>query len=129
MQTERVSTRRRAIGQLAVAATLPAAATVASPIEDPHLAWERVHERARAEYEASSDRSDERLDAHSDGVYRIEGLILLTPATTAAGAHAQLRMVHHLLETHRTLCCDGREIAGMAHAIATLDRLAGRAVA
>jgi hypothetical protein len=107
-----------------------AVAAVATPIvpagDDPHPAW-------LAEWRAAIDWCNGPGPGGRDlaefPLYHrsleLERLIGATPAATAAGALAQLRVLSHWHGNSFSL--SENDAAGLANAIATLGRLAGEA--
>jgi len=55
----------------------------------------------------------------------LEDLIALTPARTLAGVLVQLALLHHVIGN--ACAPNDVDVAGLANALATLERLAGRA--
>jgi hypothetical protein len=119
------STSRRALlaGAAATPAlALPAVAMVATT-PDPHLAWWAEREALRVELNRPDrdDIGDE--DPIFDQMVRMEELLAETPARTLAGVRAQIAFLAHE--------CRGSGPAivteGLENALATLERLAGRA--
>ena len=116
---------------VAPATLLPAIAAVAAVAAgtnpDPHLAW-------FAEWQACLDHQDgpagHAVDCLSElpeyhRALELEGLIGAAPARTPAGVLAQLRVIAHWQGELSGL--SGPERAGLANAVATLERLAGEA--
>jgi hypothetical protein len=56
-------------------------------------------------------------------MWRLEDLIVLTPARTLAGVRVQLALLHHVVSEVGMPNDD--QVTGLANAIATLERLAG----
>ena len=120
--------RRALLGGLAGAAGLAAVPATAQAGTDPHLAWEAELPALQAACRAVED-DDDLHDQACDRLWDAEERIMTTPAATIAGALAQLRVVHAQLTELRTLSNDEHETAAIGHALATLQRLAGRAAA
>ena len=126
--TEHQHRRRDLLGRLAGAAAVAAVPTVAEAGTDPHPAWEAELPALRAACRAVED-DDDLHDEACDLLWAVEELIMTTPAATLPGVMAQLRVVHAQLAEHRTLSNDEHETAALGHAVATLQRLGGRAAA
>ncbi len=62
-----------------------------------------------------------------DRLEELEELISTTAAVTLAGVRVQLAQLHHVIT--EVGVPNDHDVTGLAHAIATLDRLAGRSVA
>jgi hypothetical protein len=113
-------------------AALPAVA-ICDPIADaaetdPHLAW-YVEWRALLDWcngPGPGDRDIDQFPQYHRGL-ELEGLIHGTPARTLAGVLVQLRVLDHWLGQSSSM--NERDSAGLANALATLERLAGSAVA
>ena len=120
--------RRDLLGRLAGAAAVAAVPTVAEAGTDPHPVWEAELPALQAACRAVED-DDDLHDEACDRLWDAEKRIMTTPAATIAGAMAQLRVVHAQLTELRTLSADEHETTAIGHALATLQRLAGRAAA
>ena len=119
--------RRAMLGALAVAPMAAAAPAVAMAGEDPHVAWERMLPGLLAEVAAGAGRADddEALDAAVDRLWAVRDTICLTPARTPAGIAAQIRLAIESAEEGSPLT--GQEVEGLRNAIASIERLGGRA--
>jgi hypothetical protein len=119
------------IAGAAVAGTPVAAPALAGAAVDPHVEWERQLPALRAASEALANYEDDAgeaaYDAACDAIWNTEERIMLTPAETIEGVMAQLRRVEHVLAELRTVSRDNQEATAIGHALATLQRLAGRA--
>ena len=129
-----VSSRRTLLASAALvapAALLPAIAAAASDNDcqiapDPHLAW-HAEWRELLVWSNTADTGGRELHEFPqwDRLIHLEDLISLTPARTLAGVRVQLAQLHHVI-TEVGIPNDD-DIAGLANAIATLERLAGEA--
>src|SRR4051812_25919240 len=128
--TSSITSRRALLATAALVAPatlLPAIAAAAEVAPDPHLAW-------RTEWLACLDHQNgpagKAVDCLSElpeyhRALELEGLVGATPARTPAGVLAQLRIIAHWQGELSGL--SDAERAGLANAIATLERLVGEA--
>ena len=114
-------TRRALLGTMAAAGIVGAAPAMAAGDVDPHLAWERQASALLARVNAKP-MSDAESDVIMDEVYEFEDLIGKTPTRTVAGAMVQLRLVRNYLDLAMGITSNGRDLAAMANAFATLER-------
>src|SRR4051812_358438 len=111
---------------VAPASLLPAIAAMAEVEPDPHPAWfAEWRELLRWSNTADTGGRELREFPQWDRLIHLEDLISLTPARTLAGVRVQLAQLHHVI-TEVGIPNDD-DIAGLANAIATLERLAGEA--
>ena len=125
-------TRRGLLGTLAVGLLGGSAAAAATPLAladgiDPHGDWWQQSILLRTRIDTES-LTDEACDALADEMHTLDDLIAATPAATLAGVCAQLRLAHYCAETWKGDRNEPVE-AALQRAIATLERLAGRAPA
>jgi hypothetical protein len=113
---------------LVAPATLLPALAAAAEEPDPHPAW-HAEWRELLRWCNSGAPGDRELREFPqwDRLEELEGLIALTPARTLAGVRVQLAQLHHVVTEVGVPNDD--DLTGLANAIATLDRLAGRSVA
>jgi hypothetical protein len=111
---------------VAPASLLPAIAVAAEVEPDPHPAW-HAEWRELLRWSNTADTGGRELHEFPqwDRLTQLEGLIALTPARTLAGVRVQLAQLHHVI-TEVGIPNDD-DIAGLANAIATLERLGGQA--
>jgi hypothetical protein len=124
-----VSSRRALLASAALvapAALLPAIAAAAEQEPDPHPAW-HAEWRELLTWSNTADVGGRELHEFPqwDRLVELEDLISLTPARTLAGVRVQLAQLHHVI-TEVGIPNDD-DIAGLANAIATLERLGGQA--
>src|SRR3954454_4491434 len=122
--------RRALLGAaaLAPAAALPARAAAVPVGPDPHPAWYREWE-ILLEWCDTADLGGRELAECTEyhRSHELERLIGTTPAGTVAGALAQLRVLDYY--HGESLCLSEGDAAGLANALATLERLAELAAA
>jgi hypothetical protein len=114
---------------VAPATLLPAIAAAAEGFTpDPHPAWHAEwRELLTWSNTADTDGRDLAEFAEWDRLVELEDLISLTPARTLVGVRVQLALLHHVV-TEVGIPNDD-DVTGLANALATVERLAGEAVA
>jgi hypothetical protein len=111
---------------VAPATLLPAIAAAAAVEPDPHPAWHAEwRELLRGSNPADVGGRDLAEFPQWHRLVELEDLISLTPARTLVGVRVQLALLHHVV-TEVGIPNDD-DIAGLANAIATLERLGGQA--
>jgi hypothetical protein len=125
MQRE-TANRRAMLGRLATGATVVAlpATALAADAPDPHPAW-YAEWKANLDWCNAPDSTGGRDLVEFpqwQRVLELEELIGTTPATTLAGAVAQLKVLHHWCA--ESLPGDDME-AALENALATVEQLAG----
>ena len=111
---------------VAPAALLPAIAAAAGKEPDPHPAWFAEWRVLVDWYNGpGSDPADDCPEWRR--TVELEGLAAATPARTLAGATAQLRFARAFVDEYGSLGSGVNDEALLDSALATLERLAGRA--
>jgi hypothetical protein len=128
MPRDLLTDRRAMLGRLATGAAvaaMPAAALAGEP--DPHLAWFAEWKTLLAWCNTPGVTGGRDLAEFSQWhrVEELEDLIEETPATSMAGACAQLALVHYMLTEVGSHNED--DVTALQNALATLERLAGGA--
>lgn len=122
--SDKAHSRRAMLGGMVTAA--PAVALAAVPASaadaDPHPAWAAEAARLRSLYDGADDATADQL---GERICDLEILIAETPAATLAGAREQLAVVNGLMGDDEAPCT--LDHAAVRNALATLNRLAGRA--
>jgi hypothetical protein len=124
------TTRRTLLASAALvapASLLPAIAAAAGEEPDPHLAWHAEWQACLAYMDGPAGRLVDGLDELPEWhrALELEDLIGRTPARTLTGVLLQLRVIARWQGELSGLT--DREKAGLANAIAALERLAGEA--
>ena len=107
----------------AIALGVPPAAAEGFAADDPHLEWWREHEALEASAKGMGDSDYEDFAAIGQEQIELLESIATTPAATIAGVLIQLRVVQIGIESGQA----DFDADAMANAMATLERLGGRA--
>jgi hypothetical protein len=97
------ATRRRALGAIAATGATAAVVPALAAEQDPHLEWWRRHQQVDAERRTLPD-DDGLLQPFLDEMWKLEALIIDTPATTLAGL--RLQAVAGLLHVEAEMVAD-----------------------
>ena len=110
-----------------VLAAVDAMSAVTAPEPDPHLAWYAEWKAALGYMNGPGGETVEDVSdlPEYDRALELEELVATTPAATLAGVLVQLRVLEYWHGDQVSL--NERDSAGLANALATLERLAGEA--